>query len=285
MKASLFDDEPEQLTLAGSPRKPSPAKKPRAVRPVVPLKDFEDWLEFAESVLGHEDIPADSLVAVFKHLSELSEYEDQLPIYMGMDPFYRLSERFPWLDTMADIATQQGFFHWELQFAQVFANGGFDIQVGNPPWVRPEWDESGVLAELEPWFKLSPKPAPEERRKRISGLLSKQGAQQVVLEERSVQAGMSGFLGSIETYPLLSGTRVDFYRAFMIRTWSSANRCGSIGLLHPDTHFTGEREQLLRAETYSRLRIHGDFVNPGHRFFPEPVGESKSFRRPYIRTT
>ena len=96
VRASLFDDEPEQLTLAApSPRKPSAAKKPRVVRPMVPLKDFEDWLEFAESVLGREDIPEGSLIADFKRLSELSDYEDQLEIYMGMDPFYRLSERYP----------------------------------------------------------------------------------------------------------------------------------------------------------------------------------------------
>ena len=100
VKASLFDDEPEQLTLtAPSPRKPSAGKKPRVVRPVVPLKDIEDWLEFAESVLGREDIPEDSLASHFTTLSDLSGHEDQLQIYMGMDPFYRLSERFPWLDT------------------------------------------------------------------------------------------------------------------------------------------------------------------------------------------
>ena len=57
---------------------------------MVPLKDFEDWLEFAESVLGRQDIPADSLAGHFTTLSDLSDYEDQLEIYMGMDPFHRL---------------------------------------------------------------------------------------------------------------------------------------------------------------------------------------------------
>ena len=47
------------------------------------------------------------------------------------------TERFPWLDTVEQIAADQGFFHWELRFASVFADGGFDLQVGNPPWVRP----------------------------------------------------------------------------------------------------------------------------------------------------
>ena len=60
---------------------------------------------------------------------------------MGMDSFPELATRFPWLATVTEIAQAQGFFHWELRFAQVFADGGFDLQLGNPPWVRPDWDE------------------------------------------------------------------------------------------------------------------------------------------------
>ena len=87
----------------------------------------------------------------------MEEYEDKLEsdFYMHMDPVHRLGERFPWLDTVEKIAEDQGFFHWELRFASVFADGGFDIQVGNPPWVRPRWEENAVLAELEPWFELA----------------------------------------------------------------------------------------------------------------------------------
>lgn len=33
-----------------------------------------------------------------------------------------------------------GFFHWPLEYPHVFANGGFDVVVGNPPWeqLQPE---------------------------------------------------------------------------------------------------------------------------------------------------
>ena len=277
VKASLFEDEPEQLTLATSPRKPSPARKPRVVRPVVPLKDVEDWLEFAESVLGREDIPADSLVADFKHLSELSEYEDQLPIYMGMDPFYRLAERFPWLDTVADIATQQGFFHWELQFAQVFAEGGFDLQLGNPPWVRPDWDEAVVLAELDPWFKLTSESSVEKWRSRKERILAAESALWFFLDEMTANSGLSTFLADPAMYPLVSGTRPDRYRGFMYQAWSHAGPHGTIGLLHPDTHLEGVREKKLRAAAYHRLRMHASFVNGGNWAFPLPLGNSLEF--------
>ena len=278
VKASLFDDEPEQLTLAApSQRKPSPAKKPRVVRPVVPLKDFEDWLEFAESVFGRQDIPEDSLIADFKRLSDLSDYEDQLQIYMGMDPFYRLSERFPWLDAVADIATQQGFFHWELQFAQVFTEGGFDLQLGNPPWVRPEWDENIVLAERDPWFKLVDGVSVEDKRARKQRTLDRVSARRFYLDEFTTTTSVANFLANTATYPLISGTQPDFYRGFMCQTWAHGRAHGTIGLLHPDTHLEGVREGKLRAAAYHRLRLHGSFVNGANWAFPRPLGISLEF--------
>ena len=37
-------------------------------------------------------------------------------------------------DTVQDLATRYTFFHWHLAFPQVFARGGFDVILGNPPW-------------------------------------------------------------------------------------------------------------------------------------------------------
>jgi hypothetical protein len=281
VKASLFDDEPEQLTLAAaSPRKPSVAKRPKVTRRlVVPLKDFEDWLEFAESVLGRQDIPANSLAAHFTSLKALEEYEEKLhsEFYMDMDPFYRLGERFPWLDTVVDIAAQQGFFHWELRFAQVFSEGGFDLQLGNPPWVRPIWDGNAVLAEFEPWFKLVEKSPIDEQRQRKGEILNGLTARNFYNSELTDQTAREAFFGQVSTYELLVGTQPDLYRAFMIRTWRNIGLHGTVGLLHPDTHFGGNREKTLRSEAYLRLRIHGDFVNATQRFFPPPIGHATHF--------
>ena len=54
-----------------------------------------------------------------------------------------------------DLAAQHRFFHWELEFPEVFfdASGqllpgaGFDAVVGNPPYVRQE-----ELSPLKPYF-------------------------------------------------------------------------------------------------------------------------------------
>jgi hypothetical protein len=279
VEVPLFGEEPEQLTLAAAaPRKPSVRKKPRVVRrPQVALMDFEDWLEFAESVLGRHDIPEDSLARHFTTLSDLSGYEDQLEIYMGMDPFQLLGQRFPWLDTVEDITTRQGFFHWELRFAQVFADGGFDLQLGNPPWVRPDWDEAAVLAERDPWFALTSGSAVEDWQSRKEQVLAVESAVRFFLDEMTANTGLSTFLSDPATYPLVSGTRPDRYRGFMSQAWAHARPCGTIGLLHPDTHLEGVRENKLRAAAYHRLRLHGSFVNGANWAFPRPIGIALEF--------
>jgi hypothetical protein len=48
------------------------------------------------------------------------------------------------------------WFHYATHFADVFARGGFDLVVGNPPWVRAEAlapDQRRYLAERFKWFR------------------------------------------------------------------------------------------------------------------------------------
>src|SRR5213078_715984 len=85
------------------------------------------------------------------------------------------------------------------------------------------------------------------------------------------------FLSSTTTYTLLAGTQPDLYRAFMCRVWANLAPTGTAGLLHPDTHFVGDKERALRRAAYRHLRVHADFVNSGNRFFPPPVNRSSHF--------
>ncbi|MEJ8656865.1 class I SAM-dependent DNA methyltransferase [Streptomyces sp. MS1.AVA.4] len=248
-------------------------------RAVVPLAGLDDWLEFAEALVGTEDVPADSLVAEFGSLAELEPYEDALPDLMGMEHFQQLELRFPWAAVAGDVARAQGFFHWELDFAQVFAQGGYDLQVGNPPWVRPTWRESLVLAELEPWFALTQKPDAEEWRLRKLKTLdyATSEASRYFLRELSANVGTAAALGGAATYPLLVGTQPDFYRAFMCQVWGNLAKTGTVGLIHPDTHFGGTKEGKLRAAAYRHLRVHAGFINGKNWAFPHPVGHTTAF--------
>ena len=52
--------------------------------------------------------------------------------------------------TVEELALQYRFFHWHLQFPQVFAKGGFDVVLGNPPWERVKLQEQEFFAERSP---------------------------------------------------------------------------------------------------------------------------------------
>ncbi|GAA2670660.1 MULTISPECIES: class I SAM-dependent DNA methyltransferase [Actinosynnema] len=282
----LFNAGPEQMSLADldtedrviKPKNPPKAKaKAPSLRDVIPLKDLDDWLDFLEAMLGTHDVAEDELISQFNNLDELKGFENDLPKFMGMDQG-NPEQRFPWLHVVRDVAKRQGFLHWELEFALIFTQGGgFDLQVGNPPWVRPQWNEAAVLAEHEPWFGLEDKASASVKERRRAKLLQDPRTLQYFLDELTNTSGQLSLFGSPQVYPLLVGTRANLYRAFMAQVWAHSSRKGSSGLVHPDTHFTGDREGGLRRAAYFRLRVHGDFFNPGHRFFQKPVGESSHF--------
>lgn len=268
----------EVREVAPKPMQKSVAKpKVPERRLIVPLKDLDDWLEFLEAMLGTADVPEGTLIDSLKSLDELKGFEETLPGFMGMD-VGNPEDRFPWLRAVRDIAEEQGFLHWELEFALVFARGGgFDVQVGNPPWVRPRWNESAVLAEHEPWFELADKASTAEKDRRRRELLESPAARRYVLGELTNTTAQVAVFGSPQMYPLLTGTQPDLYRAFMSQVWAHTSADGTAGMVHPDTHFTGDKEGSLREAAYHRLRIHGDFVNSGQRFFPRPVGDTAHF--------
>ena len=75
-------------------------------------------------------------------------------------------------DTLAEvrrIANEHRFFHWHLEFPEVFADGGFDCVLGNPPW------EVMTLNEMEFFAFRAPAiaEAPGAKRKRLIENLKK----------------------------------------------------------------------------------------------------------------
>ncbi|MFF4230374.1 Eco57I restriction-modification methylase domain-containing protein [Streptomyces sp. NPDC001820] len=254
----------------------------------VPLRNLEDWIEFAEAVVGRIDVEQGGnggQVALVEFggvesLEELDAKEGELDAFMTEQSAWtdasNLGDYFPWFQGVQRIARERGFFHWELGFAHVFADGGFDVMVGNPPWVRQEWEEDTVLAEIAPSFVLGDGITTTERDEIRSEILMQPKHRSFYLAELGVIAGISNFLTSLDTYPELAGTRPDLYRGFMLATWRSISKRGAAGLIHPSTHLTGTSEERLRQATYRHLRFHGDFTNQ-LRLFAKPVGHSSHF--------
>ncbi|MET8354526.1 class I SAM-dependent DNA methyltransferase [Micromonospora sp. NPDC005206] len=278
--ADIFGNvQPQQMKL---PTKPTGGIRRMTVaeqlRQQVPLSSLDDWITFAEALIGRSD--ADENTERFygrnlTSLSEMSDFERKLDGVIGVDSPWTLSDRFPWLLGADRIAEQQGFLHWELTFAQAFGKGGFDLQVGNPPWVRPDWKEDVVLAEIEPWFRLTEKPMAQSWKARKASLLNRSTVRSGYLGEMCTNAALVEFLGGTATFPLMAGTRPDLYRVFMCQAWRHGSRSGVAGLVHPDTHLNGIKERSLRAASYRHLRLHMHFINKTKLF--DDVSDNVTF--------
>ncbi|MBP1783322.1 hypothetical protein J3R08_003172 [Micromonospora sp. HB375] len=265
--------EPRQMTLptkATGSRRMTVAEQ---LRKQVPLTNLDDWLTFAEALVGRSDVDENTerfYGRKLDSLAEMSDFEQKLDGVIGVDSPWLLADRFPWLLTAERIAEQQGFFHWELTFAQAFARGGFDLQVGNPPWVRPRWSEDAVLAEHDPWFRLVERAPVEVWRDRKAALFERySSARQDFVAELTENLGVVTALGHVAVYPLLAGTQPNLYRAMICRVWSHLAEGGTAGLVHPDTHFGGTKEGSLRQAAYRHLRVHAGFVNAANWAFAD----------------
>src|SRR5699024_1307287 len=169
----------------------------------------------------------------------------------------RVFAEHPWLQVVKDIAAEQNFFHWELDFAAAFEHGGFDLQVGNPPWVRPRTDVDALLAESDPWFALAHKPTQKAKNERREQLLERYpGAVEPLFRGLTETVVTAEVLGSVTRYPFLVGQQPDLYRAFMERTWANQFTRGVVSIVHPESHFTEAKAGVLRKNAYLRLRVH-----------------------------
>ena len=87
------------------------------------------------------------------------EYREKYVNELGIVDMDELIREIPRFKTIKECARQYKFFHWELEFADIFKNhGGFDLILGNPPWIKVEWNEGGILSDYEPSYTIKKLP-------------------------------------------------------------------------------------------------------------------------------
>lgn len=173
-----------------------------------------------------------------------------------------------WLEVVERVRGTAAFHHWELRFAEVFATrGGFDLILGNPPWILVSFDEPGILSEFDPQVAMRKLSAPRARELR-GKLLENPVAKGAYLGELVEQKGVQEFLGDVGNEPLLLGMKTNLYKCFITRAWAVGSLRGVAGLLHPEGVYDDPKGGALRQELYPRLAGHYQFINEGH-LFPE----------------
>lgn len=228
---------------------------------------LEQWYDALRMILGADTMSArhakkgDETLTTAYDWDQLGDLEHDDRVYADAKRVADVVAAHPWLAVCQGVAVQQGFFHWQLEFAPTFDRGGFDLQVGNPPWVRPDWDAAAALAEYDVRFALEGKMPTERARQLTEAALTEPAANRQFVSLAGDQIAVRESVSDPTLFPHLRGLRPDLYRCFMEQTWAHQSARGTTGLVHPETHFTDERAGPLRAATYRRLRRHWQFIN------------------------
>ncbi|MHB0756250.1 Eco57I restriction-modification methylase domain-containing protein [Polaribacter sp. M15] len=159
------------------------------------------------------------------------------------------------------LADQYKFFHNQLEFIEVFKErGGFDVAVGNPPWLKVIFEEKGLMSEVFPELSIRNVAAPEVRRLQ-KNFLKTEVQKQTYYSEYIETESATEFMNSKQNYPLLEGQQTNLYKCILENGFQLISKNGYLGLIHPEGIFDDPRGVLLRRIVYQRLKFHFQFIN------------------------
>lgn len=228
----------------------------------------------AEAVVP--DVQSDMFGGVQLALSAQPQDDSpQLHDKLGQLRISKLREHFPNVKLVEGIAEQRRFMHWELCFADILLQrGGFDLILGNPPWLKVEWNEAGILGERNPVFAIRKISAADLAKLREEAFAQFPGLQADWTEELQEAEGTQNFLNAVQNYPLLKGVQTNLYKCFMPLAWGLTSAQGVAGLLHPEGPYDDPKGGSLREAVYARLRRHFQFMNAMTLF---PIGITRTW--------
>ncbi|MBQ3143440.1 MAG: class I SAM-dependent DNA methyltransferase [Akkermansia sp.] len=175
------------------------------------------------------------------------------------------------LSIVDKVRRQQHFFHWELSCAHIFhERAGFDLIVGNPPWIKVEFEEADLLSEVEPIIIVRDKEYRAERIEKIVPCYIDKNPEwgNVYLHGAQLVDACKRFLNAELNYPILRGLPANLYMCFVTRAWEITHNKSNVGFVHSEDFFTSANAGIFREHVYERLKYHFQFQN-ALLMFPE----------------
>jgi hypothetical protein len=136
------------------------------------------------------------------------------------------------VETVNRLADLHLFLHWHLQFPQVFAKGGFDVVLGNPPWERVKLQEQEFFASRNQEIANAPNAA--VRKKLIAELpvSDPQLWKEWCIASRRAE-GESHLIRNSGRYPLCGKGDINTYSIFAEHDRAIMGPDGSVGMIVP----------------------------------------------------
>lgn len=152
------------------------------------------------------------------------------------------------------LSQEYKFFHWHLEFPEVFEKDGFDCVLGNPPWERIKLQEQEFFATQSSEVENADNAA--ERKRLISHLNIKNPAlyQEYLIEKRSCECE-SVYYRSSHRYPLSATGDINAYMIFTEMSRSIINQNGYIGLIIPSGIATDDSTKAFFSDLVEKKQI------------------------------
>lgn len=161
------------------------------------------------------------------------------------------------------VSESERFFHWEIEFPNLVRDSGFDLILGNPPWVAVEWQDALYVSD----FNIMPL------------VLSMNAASTrkfiAQIQDPQIHAGLSrqfiqltGYSKMLETdtYKVLKGLSKNTYKAFDVIAISLISSSGVIGIIQDDGLLEERSADDAREMLYKMYRYHFQFFNEKYLF-------------------
>jgi hypothetical protein len=131
-----------------------------------------------------------------------------------------------------ELSVLNRFFHWPLEFPEVFAAGGFDVVLGNPPWERIKLQEQEFFAGRDHEIANAPNKAARERLIKTLPERHPALAAEFALAKHQAEA-QSKFVRSGGRFPLCGRGDINTYAIFAEAMRRLLNPKGRVGCIVP----------------------------------------------------
>ena len=163
--------------------------------------------------------------------------------------------------------SEMRFFHWPLEFPEVFDEGGFDVVLGNPPWDQVQPEEVKFFGVWEPGIAA----LAGARRKAAIDKLPETDPQLGRLWEshkRSIE-GLSKFGRASGRFKLTAVGKINKYSIFAETARTICGPAGRVGTIVPSGIATDDTTKVFFADIVDRRSLVSlyDFENR-ERVFP-----------------
>lgn len=174
------------------------------------------------------------------------------------------------------LAQELSFFHWELEFPEVFQAGGFDCVLGNPPWEQVQFDPREFFAVRDP--KIAEAKHMAARTKMIKELETKNPKlhEQYHFEQHALDC-VKKFTHESNRFPLTSYGRINLAPLFTELNLNLLSDSGKSGLIVPTGIATDSFNQYFFAHLIKNQRLQEIKGFQNERFLFSSIHHSFTF--------